>query len=223
MRQTGRKIAALGIAVGLVFLGLTGGRRGAKEIEIFYFYENVCDSCPAEADFLELFHDRLDGVPEGTAYTLQLVNVFRYEGIFREKCDQLDIPAEERKQPMLVIGDRYVAGENAVRSQLRAVFCEAFQIEDRNTLWYYYRPDCEDCQQLAPFLQETMKAYPKANLIAIDTTRAEPKVQFKQRLSEWGVPPEEWQVPFLWNGGEYLSGQEEIADKLEALLAETIR
>lgn len=58
-------------------------------------------------------------------------------------------------------------------------------------------------------------------MIWVDTTDAEPKAAFKEKLAEWNVPDDEWQIPFLIDeNGLYLSGDKQIEAELESFLAE---
>lgn len=58
-------------------------------------------------------------------------------------------------------------------------------------------------------------------MIWVDTTDPEPKAAFKEKLAEWNVPEEEWQVPFLADeNGLYLSGDKAIEAGLVDYLAQ---
>ena len=190
-----------------------------REKVVYYFYEETCMSCDPEGKFYKLFHDRLQGasLPDD-------VHVYCYnqlttdEELWQSLCDQLHIPKEDRKLPMVIAGDRYAVGDAEIYNHLRMLTCELYGVPDTGTVWYYYRPDCKDCIRIEDLVNQAFAANPNISVIRIDTTEPESKDAFKEKLGSMGIPKEEWQVPFLENGSGYLSGDKAIEDGIHDFL-----
>lgn len=186
--------------------------------DLYYFYENVCASCDVEGQFQETLRARLSGLEPVASF--QMVNTFTDgTSVFEQQCEKLEIPEEQCFLPMVVIGERYVCGESKIELLLRSLYCDYRGITDTGTIWYYYRPDCGDCERVEELVESMKEAYPSLLWVSVDTTDPEPKALFKEQLAQWGVPESEWQVPFVWNGREYLSGDGQIEAGLEEFLS----
>lgn len=136
---THKKIIAAGI-LGILLALAAGGWYAARERNahsqkiqentVYYFYEEACGSCDGQGEFITLFHDRLNGVSLPEIH-IQCFNTFR-EGkeFWEELCEELQIPKEERITPMVIAGNRYVTGEDAISEQLRAITCAMCGVQD---------------------------------------------------------------------------------------------
>lgn len=190
-----------------------------EKTEIHYFYDGVCGSCDYEREFVDLFNDKLAGVKNKAEFSLIMHNTFTVGETTAQKLyNKYNIPKEAQNTPLLIIGSQYLYTQDEIETNIRKVFCEEFQIEDSNILTYYFRPECKDCTRIADFFNETMAEHPDIKFEKIDTTDEIPKQKFKDFLAEIAVPTEEWQVPFVYYQGKYLSGDKEIESKLEDLL-----
>ena len=206
------------LAVALLF----GCAEKREKSEVYYFYEEVCASCDAEGAFYETVKQKTGDLELPEGHTTICLNTFTSgEETWQQICEERGIPEESRSLPMLITPAGWVSGEETVAENLRHLLCESYGLEDKKTFWYYYRPDCPDCQRIELELNRAFSNQPELSLIRTDTTDPEPKAAFKARLTEMGVPEEEWQVPFLIRGDEsYLSGDGEISERLDEFLTE---
>lgn len=123
---------------------------------------------------------------------------------------------------MVIAGDGYAAGEENIQSRLRELTCMLYGVQDTGTIRYYYRPDCKDCIRIEELIEESFKENPGLSIIRIDTNDPVEKAAFKEKLRQWEVPEDKWQVPFLENGRDYLSGDLEIEEKITDFLRESM-
>lgn len=220
-----KKKRILGIVLPLTALLLLGcvwlavRFTSSRLLSIHYYYDNDCGACDPERDFVALFNEKLGDIKEQADFSLKMQNLYLHghEG-WTEECDALEIPQEQRGLPMLIVGDRVLAGQEAIERELRIAFCESAGIADQGSVWYFYRPECGDCVQVAPTVDAAMEKHPELQICQIDTTDPAPKERFKRLLREWKVPEDEWQVPFLIYNAEYLSGDAAIEERLLDLL-----
>ena len=223
-RRMGQGIL-IGAVLGAVLLGtalfwsVRHSRASGQAKAVYYFYDEVCGSCDHEGEFRQLLLDRLAGVALPEDLHIYGYNLFSGEdGLWIKLCDALDIPEQERTTPMVIAGDAYVTGQEEIDSHLRHLVCELCDIPDTGTVWYYYRPDCEDCNRIEDLVEESFRANPQLSLIRIDTNDPSEKEKFKEKLRGRKVPEDEWQVPFLDNGRDYLSGDTAIEASISDFL-----
>ena len=190
--------------------------------KLYYFYDEACASCDPAGEFYDLALDCLQGVTLPEDYNIFCYNTFTdRSGFFESVCDAFGVPEEDRTTPLFLSAEGYASGETAITQQLRHLICTHYGLADGKTLWYYYRPTCSDCNRIEEFFTDTFAANPEFSVIWVDTTDAEPKAAFKEKLAEWNVPDDEWQIPFLVDeNGLYLSGDKQIEVELESFLAE---
>lgn len=190
---------------------------------IYYFYDEACAGCDRQGEFLKLFEDRLSGAALPERPHIQCFNLFSEgEELWEELCDERNIPAQERTAPMVIAGDGYAIGEENIRSRLRELACALCGVQDTGTIRYYYRPDCRDCIRIEELLEKSFKENPELSVIRIDTNDPAAKEAFKEKLRQWEVPEDKWQVPFVDNGRDYLSGDLEIEEKIKDFLRESM-
>lgn len=206
-------VAAMFAACG--WLGTAGAVQEADRT-IYYFHETVCASCDSEGEFYEELSKQLGGaeLPEG--WTVRCVNTFREgEELYRRLCGERGIPQEEMGLPMLLAPAGAVVGEEEIQARMCGLIYESCGMA--GTVWYYQRPDCKDCQRVSDAVREAAAAHPECFFVEIDVTDEEEKAAFKELLGNLGIPQEEWEVPFLYNGSIWLSGYESIEMELETI------
>lgn len=98
----------------LVFAGC----KGEEQLTVYYVHDNPCGSCHPFEEFTEWFQK--EAVPESQREKIQYreLNLFQRGGQegFAQLCQKLGIPQEEQNPPMLIIGQEYIRGEEAIRS-----------------------------------------------------------------------------------------------------------
>lgn len=191
------------------------------ENTIWYFYEEECGGCDKEGEFYHLLKDRMAGISLPEDVSIRCVNLFTDdETMWTQVCDRLDLLEEERQLPMVIAGDQYVFGEEEIYHHLRHLTCQLYNIKDQGTIWYYYRPDCKDCERIETLIQNQFASYPMLSFIQVDTTDVKNKTLFKEKLKKRQIAEEEWQVPFLDDWEAYLSGDQAIEEHIEQFLQE---
>ena len=100
---------------------ITGTLNEKTRIEVQYFYMSPCESCRDGEKFLAFFEEALSGLENDLKrfdFRVPVINTFKSETSFIEKCDELGIPNNERFLPMLVIGDQYIQGQQVIEEEL---------------------------------------------------------------------------------------------------------
>ncbi len=217
-------LAAVCVAAGALAVGLWAWRTGAapeNTLSLRYYYDNACAACNKEEEFYALLDREIGDLRDSYQIEATCVNTFTGDPQeMEEDCSRLGVPEEDQTLPILLIGDYgYINGEASIETELRISVCRALGIDDPSAVWYFYRPECPDCTEIAPLLEEAFSARPSLQVRRVDTTDPAPKERFKQLLREFGIPEEEWEVPFLVYQDQWLSGSSEIQAGLEELLS----
>ncbi|MDR2094259.1 MAG: hypothetical protein LBP76_01920 [Treponema sp.] len=91
---------------------------------MYYAFENPCELCRDEADFIEFFNKITADVPGRPEIFYSGFNTFRAGAArqFAYYASQLGIDTSGLPLPLLIIGDEYLAGEEAIREGLRELF-----------------------------------------------------------------------------------------------------
>ena len=100
---------------------ISGSLNEKTRIEVQYFYMSPCESCRDGEKFLEFFEETLSGLDndlKSSDFKVPVINTFKSESSFIEKCDELGIPNNKRFLPMLVIGDQYIQGQQVIEEEL---------------------------------------------------------------------------------------------------------
>lgn len=103
-----------------------------EKTNIYYFFENPCASCDSEAEFIDLFNNKVGDIKNQANFDLTMINTFK-DGRQRleQICQSLNI--ENYSLPILIIGDKYIYGKTEIETNMRSVFCNVFDIEDDNS------------------------------------------------------------------------------------------
>lgn len=118
--------------------------------ELLYFFENYCDACHPESDFMESFAD-LTGRPISD-YSYRYYNVRMAAGrrAYEEALRTYNVPAAEQYLPMAIVDGRVYAGSSRISSALPADFT-ANESSD-SVIYYLYSPSCAGCAEVEPLL-----------------------------------------------------------------------
>lgn len=192
-----------------------------KQFNITYYYEEPCANCESEKEVLERLEKQLRAYVSPSRYVLKSVNSFQQAKAYEQEVKRLGLDAANTGPPLLVAGDRYLAGAAAIRKAALAMFGEVLDFEPREVR-YYHRPSCPDCVVLEPAVEENFPLYPELAIISIDTTEKEPKEAFKALLAEKKVPEDLWQIPFIISGDNWISCPDLDAEALVDFLAKEL-
>lgn len=214
-----RRLAAL-----LCLLLLLAGAACAETApQVLYFYENICESCTPEEDFL-LEYEGLTGISLSPAQ-LQGHNVFHESGkqALTQAVESLGLSLDAAKLPMAVVDGVAYMGSSALHSQLPADALAMAPEGSDSVLYYLYMPACESCARAVAVLDalpETVSV--RRGSLAIDSrvvirrvdVSADPQLSLAL-FSQYGVPDAERITPIVLFGTRYLSGADAIERSLD--------
>ncbi|MDR1901677.1 MAG: hypothetical protein LBQ88_05255 [Treponema sp.] len=93
-------------------------------LQVYYAYSNPCELCDDEGEFISFFNEETRDFPNRPELFFSAFNVFRpgLEQSFINLCAQLGIDSSVLPLPVLIIGDEYLAGEEAINKGARDLF-----------------------------------------------------------------------------------------------------
>ncbi|MDR0450683.1 MAG: hypothetical protein LBH26_05420 [Treponema sp.] len=93
-------------------------------LPVYYAYENPCELCRDEADFIEFFNQATADIPGRPEVFYSGFNVFRLGTAqqFSYYASQAGVDTSSLRFPILIIGDEYLSGEDAIKEGLRELF-----------------------------------------------------------------------------------------------------
>jgi hypothetical protein len=95
-----------------------------KYLSVYFAYENPCELCHDEADFYDFFTYEIADIPDRPIIELNAFNIFR-EGnrlSFDKLCGELGIAQVSLPTPVLIIGNEWLAGNEAIRRGARELY-----------------------------------------------------------------------------------------------------
>lgn len=98
-----------------------------EHVTLYYFYENLCGSCPGEKTFMEIFLEEAEDLRADIPFIIVAKNVFSTEGsaLFREITELYDISADTLDFPVLILDGKTYQGLEVIRKNLREAFIVA--------------------------------------------------------------------------------------------------
>jgi len=182
-----------------------------------YFYQSICETCDPETEFEAIFGLLVEDDIAG--YDVAMYNVLTVEGgaAYDAAVEQLAISRDDRGLPLLVIGDQYYVGQNAIYDGISAAQFPEYSAED-SVVCYVYLPACEGCAKAREIL-DTLPPYitvlrdgvsVKSNVIVKSVDMSLELGLVQQLFQQYQVPEDEWTVPAVFFGGQYLLGSDAI-------------
>ncbi|MDR2080126.1 MAG: hypothetical protein LBP74_10455 [Treponema sp.] len=151
-----------------------------ERVDLYYFYEELCQSCNGTAEFDGAAETQLAGVRDRYPYAIHRINVFLQENrnLYRGAMDSLGLDGDTLELPLLVAGGRVFSGNERIAQNLREAFLTAgedlfvnkrvynpkekktgdrlfadYHIQpDHLNLVYFYRITCDECGKVTPFI-----------------------------------------------------------------------
>lgn len=151
------------------------------EIALDYFYDEICASCDATAEFDSVVEEQLDGVRELHPFVIRKTNLYQNGGkdSFRAACENMGLDYSTITLPALFINGKVLQGEEAIEKNIREAFLVAgedyfenktvYNPKDKKTgqnlfddysadpkditVVYFYRITCEECEQTKPVIE----------------------------------------------------------------------
>lgn len=212
-----------------------------QRMNVFYIYDNVCAACEDEDTYVSFLKNSLPEEERQYPYSVRKINIFKRSEA--QLLDSLLAPlggtASDTTTPAVLVGKTLLCGEEAIRNGFASAFKEErnrleryawlFQdfspVEDHLTLVYFYRENCQECIDLAPFIDDLPNIISvngtdtALDIIKIDTRKEEfNRERIYAFFDVYGVPEDRQFVPILFLSNTYLMGYEEITDQLIELL-----
>lgn len=210
-----------------------------------FYYDNACASCDAEGPFFELLKEAKKGLSDTIHYNLKTYNIFYREDrtCFQEKLELLNLEREEIVLPLLIMGDEYLGGYEAMETYLPLLLSgndrTSLQItgkeaesesqagemsgqkdwengQKQNTLILFTTVSCKDCLSVKTYLDE--QEIEDCIIMEYNIMEEAYADLIQTYFEAYQVPKGEQQVPILFYTEGYLSGASAIKDKLSAVL-----
>ena len=113
--------------------------------ELMYFYENYCDACHPEVEFIDTFHALTGKHVDEYAYAHYNVRSEKNRALYDQTAEAYGIAPEDRYLPMVVVDGKVYVGNSKLETALPMDFLEN---ESTDSLFYYlYSPACESCAE----------------------------------------------------------------------------
>lgn len=194
------------------------------QMEVIYFYENYCESCAPEEDFIEYFRS-LTGVSL-TGCDYRAYNVARSSGQTALAEAEALYELENVNIPMVIVDGTAYCGASQMESALAEDALSWGGTTD-SCIVLLTVPMCENCVRAG----KTLKTLPETVLLKRGNLEIESKVmvetidisaqpEIAARLFDaYAVPDEQRIAPSVFYADRYLSGIEAIEKSLAAEVA----
>jgi cytochrome c biogenesis protein CcdA len=111
------------------FLPAQNSGRGAdvvteEHLYLFYAFNNPCETCHDDEEFYAEFGRQIQDIPNKPIVITQSFNVFQESprAYFEVFCEVFEIDWKKLPMPILVIGDGYLAGDEAIKAGARDLY-----------------------------------------------------------------------------------------------------
>lgn len=184
-----------------------------------YFYLNACENCHPEDTFADEF-TRLTG-KKLSDFDFIAYNVFRESDRNVYEQETRGFSKEDRRLPLLIIGDDVYAGTEAIQSGLPVQFGTG-DLNYDSRLYFITATACESCASA----RKTVESLPAVVAVEIDgayvsspvyiteiNLSAEPETAMAL-FNLYEVPDDRRIAPCVLSGELWISGEEDIRDTL---------
>ena len=126
-------------------------------MQILFFHNTACGSCDGTEEFRQAVEEQISYYKEEYPYELQMYNVFQTTGMqeWEKTAAEYDLENEEYIYPVMVLDGTMYRGMDVIKEQLHKAFLETCGV----SAVYFYREDCEECQDMAPFWDSFRKNF----------------------------------------------------------------
>ena len=198
----------------------------AEQEALRYYYLNPCEHCSPEADFAERFRRLTGRALEGVE--VEYFNVYQEKGRAAYEAETAGWSEDERKLPLLIVGDAHYAGETSIDAGLTASFGAAAE-DGVSRVYFLTAGACDSCERA----RETVDGHPAIVPLEIDgrTVASEVRVEeisvsveperAMELLGLYAVPDALRITPMILMGKDtVLSGERAIAEEFLTRLRE---
>ena len=204
-----------------------GGEGGAEESlpQLIYFFENYCDACHPEVEFIEIFHSLTGRNVADYAYSYYNVRFEQNRALFNETAEEYGIAPADRFLPMVVVDGKAYPGNSKLESVMPLDFLENESTD--SVIYYLYSPACESCAEA----EKALDALPET----VSVKRG--KVEFESRVvinriniyeafsaaqalfQRYHVPESDQTTPIVFVSDAYVNSAEQIEKRLPYMLS----
>jgi hypothetical protein len=195
----------------------------AERETVQYFYNNACESCHPQEEFAEEFH-RLTG-EKLSDYEVSYYNVFQSAGLAAYEQAVRDLNEDERKLPLLIMGDKLYSGDTAISLGLEERFGLVMP-DNRSVIYFLTATACESCMAVRTLIESLPSVVPvwnKGELISSDvevreiSISAEPE-KARSLFERYQVPDDKRYAPAVFMGETYYIGKEQVENEMLSAL-----
>lgn len=217
-----RKKMILFLLCAAILFGPAVSRTGETETlpTLVYFFENYCDACHPEVEFIETFYS-LTGRHVGEyAYTPYNVRYEKNRSLYEETAEAYGIAPEDRYLPMVVVDGKVYVGHSKLESALPLDYLENQSAD--SVIYYLYSPACESCaeaEKVIDALPETVSV--KRGRVEFDSRLVVYRVNIYEDPSRaralfqrYRVPEDKQTTPIVFLREDYLNGAESVRRSL---------
>ena len=142
-----RRLVALILLCAAVLSGMAFARaeEEAPKPQLLYFFENYCDACHPEVEFIETFYGLTGRHVDEYAYSWYNVRKEKDRELYNQTADQYGIAPEDRFLPMAVVDGKVYSGNSKLQSALPVDFMENQSTD--SLVYYLYSPAYESCAE----------------------------------------------------------------------------
>ncbi len=219
-----RRFAFFMLACTLVAFALPVLAETAEKPPLIYFYENYCEMCHPENEFMEEFGGLTSMRLSDYAYTYYNVKNRSAREYYDQVMDEYGVPQDERYLPTVVVDGKVYAGTSKIRQDMPGTFTENGGTD--SLIYYLYSPACESCakaEELLDALPETVEVtlgeYSFESRVVVERINLYERTGAAQALFDrYGVPDSRRITPAIFLRETYYSGAESISRMLDYAL-----
>ncbi len=142
MNAMRRLVSVLALAL---LLTCTQADAEAERPKLLYFYENYCQSCKPEQEFIYDFYKLTGQTMEGYECAFYNVNQTRNRALLDQVIEQYQLPPEQHGLPLLIVDGKAYAGTAKIRSELPRDALSWDDASEESVVYYLFVNACGGC------------------------------------------------------------------------------
>lgn len=196
----------------------------AQKPLILYFFENYCDSCHPEAEFMEEFPELTGRKLSDFELRYYNVRLASDRAAYEQALEDYEVPEDQQFLPMAIVDGVVYAGSTRINSALPADFTENQSTD--SVIYYLYSPSCEGCAQV----EDTLNSLPASLTVERGDYEFESEVRLikvniyeeldvaQALFDRYAVPEDKQTTPIVFLRDTYYNGADRINMMLEFAL-----
>ena len=191
---------------------------------LLYFYENYCDACRPDVEFIDEFYALTGRHVAEYAYRAYNIRYTENRSLFDETAQTYGISPEDRFVPMVVVDGKAYVGNSKLETALPMDF-----IENKSTdslIYYLYSPACESCAAAEKVIDGLDgRVTVKRGQVEFDSDLIIEKINIYDNPSKaqalftrYHVPEFQQTTPVVFLRDDYVNGAEQIEKRLPYML-----